>query len=465
VNKIILVFLMLLCFTCAVLSQDSKEDVTYEDELSNIVNEFNALKEELTEARSEYRKLKEDYISKTKECAAKLAQIQDCEPQLNELQNAKSSLEAQLKSLKEQIGQLTISIQEKDKTIAELTQNKQVLSSGIQEKDKIIVSLEQTQRDLDAQLKSLQEKTAQLTVSSQDKDKTIAGLEQGQQESLKKQFELTAKVKGYEDELTRLKMAQDTQAEVLKTKEDSLRSQNEQLTNSVKDKDKIVADLTEKFQQFPNQVKEYEGKVASLQNEKLTLQNQLNDYKTKELEWQKNQQELAGEINNKDKSIQDLKASVKEYPSKLDEMKKLNAEIQERNKVLFNDNKLFKKKIDGYSRKLYQVAVLKERLLKENAILHYNLGVFYLQQQQYNEAIREFEKDLEFNPDDAAAHYNLGLIYAEYLDNKPKAIKHFKRYITLDPKDKDVDRAKKYVMTWEMWQDDNVEPHPEFIDK
>ena len=115
-------------------------------------------------------------------------------------------------------------------------------------------------------------------------------------------------------------------------------------------------------------------------------------------------------------------------------------------------------KADMLARKISQVAILKDRLVKENSVLHYNMGVFHLQRQDYKEAIPEFEKVLELSPDDAATHYNLGLIYAEYLDNKPKAISHFKRYLILDPNDKDADKARKYILTWETWQEQKIEP-------
>jgi tetratricopeptide (TPR) repeat protein len=118
------------------------------------------------------------------------------------------------------------------------------------------------------------------------------------------------------------------------------------------------------------------------------------------------------------------------------------------------DNKRLAQEIEENARKVSQVALLKDRLIKENAVLHYNLGVVYLQRQEFNEAIGEFQKVLELNPNDAATHYNLGIIYADYLGNKPKAILHFKKYLALDPKDKDADRARKYILTWETWQED-----------
>jgi len=63
---------------------------------------------------------------------------------------------------------------------------------------------------------------------------------------------------------------------------------------------------------------------------------------------------------------------------------------------------------------------------------------------------------LELNPNDAATHYNLGIIYSEYLDNKSKAIAHFKRYLAIEPNDKDADKAKRYILTWEKWQDEKM---------
>ena len=84
--------------------------------------------------------------------------------------------------------------------------------------------------------------------------------------------------------------------------------------------------------------------------------------------------------------------------------------------------------------------------------------MFYLQRQDYKDALVEFQKVLELVPNDAATHYNLGLIYSEYMGDKNKALIHFKRYLMLDPKDKDADKAKKYIMTWETWQNEKLQP-------
>jgi tetratricopeptide (TPR) repeat protein len=181
--------------------------------------------------------------------------------------------------------------------------------------------------------------------------------------------------------------------------------------------------------------------------------------------WQSKSEELNTTVNEKDKSLEEIRkkqenilSQAQNYQAKVKDLEAAKGQFSQKNKMLFKDNLLLKRKVESYPRKLYQVALMKNRLLKENAILHYNLGVFYLQRQEYAEAIVEFEKVLQLNPNDAATHYNLGIIYADYMGNRTKAITHFKRYIMgVSKDDKDAERAKKYILTWEAWEDDKVE--------
>lgn len=81
--------------------------------------------------------------------------------------------------------------------------------------------------------------------------------------------------------------------------------------------------------------------------------------------------------------------------------------------------------------------------------MHYNLGVFYTKEGNYQKAIKEFEAVIKANPNDADAYYNLGVIYAEYLNEEEKAIDYFSRYLELAPNDKDADKARKYLLLQE----------------
>ncbi|MFH1640381.1 MAG: tetratricopeptide repeat protein, partial [Candidatus Omnitrophota bacterium] len=85
--------------------------------------------------------------------------------------------------------------------------------------------------------------------------------------------------------------------------------------------------------------------------------------------------------------------------------------------------------------------------------MHYNLGVFYTKNKQYSRAVAELEKAVELNPQDAHAHFNLGYIYAEYVENRSRAVEHFRKYINCaDSNDKDMDWAKKYIVTWSSYE-------------
>ena len=238
-----------------------------------------------------------------------------------------------------------------------------------------------------------------------------------------------------------------------------MQSQLQQLGAAIQDRDRTITDLIQNKQQLLAQLKDFENRIASLESDQLPLEAQLHDLQLKEQDWSTKREQLLISLNDKERNIKELIGRMQTAQLNLKESEESKTRFQDKNKVLFKDNKLFKQKVDSYARNLAQVALLKDRLLKENAVLHYNLGVFYLQRQEYNEAITELEKVLELNPNDAATHYNLGLIYADYIGNKNKALIHFKRYLALDPKDKDADRAKKYILTWETWQDEKIEPH------
>jgi chromosome segregation ATPase len=86
---------------------------------------------------------------------------------------------------------------------------------------------------------------------------------------------------------------------------------------------------------------------------------------------------------------------------------------------------------------------------KDAILAHYNLGVLYTQNKDYKRAIKEFEKVLEYKPDDADSHYNLGVIYGEYMSDRKKGLEYFEKYLNLAPSDADSEQVRKYILTWE----------------
>ncbi len=78
--------------------------------------------------------------------------------------------------------------------------------------------------------------------------------------------------------------------------------------------------------------------------------------------------------------------------------------------------------------------------LKE-ASAHYKLGMSYLNDQQTQQAFVEFQKAIEFNPDDRDSHYALGHIYVVQ-SKYDEAQQAFKKALKIDP---DYSEAHNYL--------------------
>jgi len=68
----------------------------------------------------------------------------------------------------------------------------------------------------------------------------------------------------------------------------------------------------------------------------------------------------------------------------------------------------------------------------DDAETYYNRGVAYAKLNKYEQAIKDYEKAIELNPDDAKAYYNRGLAYAE-LNKYEQAIEDYDKAIELNP--------------------------------
>ncbi len=74
-----------------------------------------------------------------------------------------------------------------------------------------------------------------------------------------------------------------------------------------------------------------------------------------------------------------------------------------------------------------------EKFPKEK-VFHYWLGVLYRSDGKYEEALQEFNKALELDPNYGEIHNELGYLFAD-LRNFEKSIEHFKKYAALNPGD------------------------------
>ncbi|MCX5707436.1 MAG: tetratricopeptide repeat protein [Candidatus Omnitrophica bacterium] len=162
-----------------------------------------------------------------------------------------------------------------------------------------------------------------------------------------------------------------------------------------------------------------------------------------------------------------VRRSIQQYESKMKafEQQKLNDNAQleiyrmqikehkKRYETALARNRVLEKKTEQMPTRFAEISRQNKTLLKETALMHYNLGVFYSKNKEYTRAVAEFEKSVELNPDDAASYFNLGYICAEYLVNRPKAIGYFRKFLSLvKTEDKDVDWVRKYILTWQTWE-------------
>lgn len=127
-------------------------------------------------------------------------------------------------------------------------------------------------------------------------------------------------------------------------------------------------------------------------------------------------------------------------------------ELQKDYSQAVDENGRLKQHVETIPGRVTQLAKQHQQLLKETADVHYNLGVFLTQSREYDRAVGEFRKVIELRPDDADSHYNLGIIYAEHLPNRELAMKHFRRYLELNPHATDASRVQAYIATWQAWQ-------------
>lgn len=113
--------------------------------------------------------------------------------------------------------------------------------------------------------------------------------------------------------------------------------------------------------------------------------------------------------------------------------------------LLKKERQVIEKQLDNLPKKFSKMARENEILKKETGDMHYNLGVFYAGEMNYDRALEEFKKAVDINPNDAKAHYNLGYIYAEHRQDWRKAEYYFRIFLGLAPHDPNADAAKIYL--------------------
>jgi len=228
--------------------------------------------------------------------------------------------------------------------------------------------------------------------------------------------------------------------EILRKENQEIIEQNLALKEKVEDLDAVKSELINEKQKLSGQLEQEREKsgIVKLREENVFLKN-----------------ENLG-LNSRIKQSESELANLKLNQSKLSqEAVRLNERITQLNNH-YNEavekNKQLEKRTTDLPARYAALAAQNKTLLRDSANMHYNLGVFYSRQKDYGRAAMEFNKCLELAPSDARAHFNLGYIYAEHLADRAKAVEHFRKYLRYAKSgDKDIDWAKRYLITWQVW--------------
>ena len=135
------------------------------------------------------------------------------------------------------------------------------------------------------------------------------------------------------------------------------------------------------------------------------------------------------------------------------------SELEQRQQQLLKENAEYREKIEILRSKfkdavpgLAKASRMSQKMMRENADMHYNLATIFLNNKQYSQAIKEYEQVLELRPNDSDTHYNLGVLYDDYLKDRAKALYHYQKYLAINPKAPDAKKVESYVLNLELEQ-------------
>jgi tetratricopeptide (TPR) repeat protein len=131
--------------------------------------------------------------------------------------------------------------------------------------------------------------------------------------------------------------------------------------------------------------------------------------------------------------------------------KEMLDELRAQNETLSKMNKELNELIDQAPGRIKDMAAQNQALLKETAEMHYNMGVFFTENKQHDQAEREYVRALDFDPNSLKVHYNLGYLYAEELNKHDKAMYHLEKYLQIEPNSKESESIRSYIATRQAW--------------
>ena len=170
-------------------------------------------------------------------------------------------------------------------------------------------------------------------------------------------------------------------------------------------------------------------------------------------------EELAKKIEIFDKEKMDLEEKIssfednnKELAEQIESLQKLNKTLTEENQEMLNQAGLRESTKVQVPKSLMSAVKDREQMVRENADMHYNLGVLLSKNQEFRNAAIEFQRAIELRKDDASSYFNLGKIYADFYKDKVKAVGYFKKYLELNPQAEDRNWVQNFITSFKSWK-------------
>lgn len=208
----------------------------------------------------------------------------------------------------------------------------------------------------------------------------------------------------------------------------------------------LVLSLDES-KQFRSKLQDELARMESLQKQAEKENEQL---KKQSLDYLKRETETTEKYASVETLSKDQEKKIKELSEQIKNATLLQGQLRLENEKLADINDLagnvqVKKEKAKMAKLEEEVINVKQKLSRQEALLHYNLGVSYAREKNYEMAIDEYERVISLNPNDADAHYNLAIIYDEYRKNPKRAIQHYRKYLELRPQADDIDEVKDWI--------------------
>lgn len=230
--------------------------------------------------------------------------------------------------------------------------------------------------------------------------------------------------------------------------QEELHAREKALADLEAQKNSLAASMKEFTPEKIQAMKEDRNRLE-IENKQMALRLLEADKKMQEMRIQAKPLELDREeayrLREENKDLQRRAKYVDELESRQKQLIRENAEYREKVEVLKGK---FKDAVPG----LAKSSRISQKMMQENADMHYNLGTIFLKNKQYKEAIKEFERVLELRPSDSDTHYNLGVLYDDYLKDREKALYHYQKYLAINPKAADAKKVETYILSLELEQ-------------